>query len=198
MKHQHQDLEILSQFKGSIMRIAILRIGTVDESIQKKILIGLKEIYPENECFVLDKVMPIPTDAYNQAREQFHSTRILGKISNYVRQTQIDCVLGVTSVDLYVSNLSFVFGEAMCPGKIAVISLFRLRPEFCGQSANREVLVERWVKEAVHEISHTLGLKHCQNPICVMVFSNSILDTDRKRRTFCEKCHSKVVELLRR
>ncbi|MFQ6068868.1 MAG: archaemetzincin family Zn-dependent metalloprotease [Candidatus Bathyarchaeia archaeon] len=177
------------------MQIAILRIGTVDEHVLRKVQSGLVEIYPETECLIHDKTMSIPADAYNMARQQFYSTHILAKISSYVRQTQADHILGVTAVDLYVPQLNFVFGEATCPGKAAIISLFRLKPEFYGHSANREVLIERCIKEAVHEIGHTLSLRHCQNPTCAMFFSNSILDTDRKGKVFCENCYSKVVRL---
>ena len=176
--------------------MAILRIGTVDKDISKKIQSELSEIYPETGCLIVDEIMPIPADAYNKARQQFHSTQFLSKINNYVKQTQADRILGVTEVDLYVPQLNFVFGEATCPGKTAIISLFRLKPEFYGHPANPELFINRCVKEAVHEIGHTLGLKHCQNPTCVMFFSNSILHTDRKKKTFCEKCHSKVVILL--
>ena len=180
------------------MRIAILRIGTLDMDVLKKIQSGLREIYPETECLILDEDMSIPAGAYNKARQQFYSTRILAKINNYVKQTQADRILGVTEVDLYVPHLNFVFGEATCPGKTAIISVFRLKPEFYGHPANPELFINRCVKEAVHEIGHTLGLKHCENPHCVMFFSNSIFDTDRKRKTFCEKCYSKVVKLLGR
>ena len=179
------------------MRIAILRIGTVDEDIQKKIQSGLVEIYPETECLILDEVMSIPAGAYNKARQQFYSTRILAKINNYVKQTQADRILGVTEVDLYVPHLNFVFGEATCPGKTAIISLFRLKPEFYGHPANPELFINRCVKEAVHEIGHTLGLRHCQNPTCVMFFSNSIQMVDTKEHKFCEECERKVRLLLR-
>jgi archaemetzincin len=175
------------------MRIALLPIGTVNEDVLKKIQTELKEIFPESDCSIFGEGMALPADAYNRKRQQYYSTRILGEINKYVRRIRADRILGVTEVDLYVPQLNFVFGEATCPGKTAIISLFRLRPEFYGQPANQKLFVDRSVKEAVHEIGHTLGLKHCQNPRCVMFFSNSILDTDHKGKTFCEKCYFKVL-----
>ncbi len=180
------------------MRIAILPIGKVDTDGLKKIKSELRKTYPQTNCLILDDVMPVPSGAYNKERQQFYSSPILAEINKRVKQTQADRMLGVTEVDLYVPRLNFVFGEAMCPGKAAIVSLLRLEPEFYGHPANHELFINRCAKEAVHEIGHTLGLRHCKDPTCVMFFSNSILDTDRKKKTFCEKCYSKVAKLLGR
>jgi archaemetzincin len=85
-----------------------------------------------------------------------------------------------------------VFGEASFPGKAALISLFRLKPEFYGVKDDAEVFVQRSLKEAVHEVGHTLGLNHCPRSSCVMHFSNSIFDTDTKQSLFCDDCCLKV------
>jgi archaemetzincin len=137
--------------------------------------------------------MSIPLDAYDSRRKQFNSSRILTKISNLSKKHGFERILGITDVDLFAPHLNFVFGEAEYGGRAAIISIFRLRPEFYGEDFNKKLLVERSVKEAVHEVGHTLGLGHCDNPACVMFFSNSISDTDRKGAFLCEKCGGLVL-----
>jgi len=180
------------------MRVGVLRVGSVDFEVVRGVQVGLCEVFSGVVCEVFERVMVVPQDAYNVARRQFLSSSILSRICECVEFSGVDRVLGVTDVDLFVPGLNFVFGEAECPGRVAVISLRRLRPEFYGCSLGSGLLVERSVKEAVHEVGHTLGLVHCQDPLCVMFFSNSIDDTDCKRSVFCERCRGLVVECSKR
>lgn len=76
--------------------------------------------------------------------------------------------------------------------KSAVISLFRLRAD-----ADEETFHRRAVKEAVHELGHTWGLSHCPHPRCVMRFSNSLEDTDRKETEWCGSCGRKLEKAVR-
>lgn len=178
------------------MKMAILRIGPVDADVLEKIQEGLCGVFPETACLVLGKVMPIPEDAYNAARRQYYSSSILSKIEDFLKGSVADCILGITGEDLYVPRLNFVFGEARCPGKAAIISLYRLKPEFYGQPSDRELFWRRSLKEAVHEVGHTLGLGHCHNQSCIMFFSNTIQMTDTKKCKFCEECWPKVLRVL--
>jgi len=174
------------------LRIAIVRVGDVEGGILERIRFSLSEVFLETNAFVVSGIMPLPDDAFDPRRRQYHSSRILSCIRAWYQPAHGDRVLGITEADLYVPSLNFVFGEA-CRDGSAIISLLRLRPEFYGEPQNGGLFLERASKEAVHEIGHTLGLGHCTDPGCVMFFSNSIMDTDRKNFTFCKACHPRVL-----
>ncbi len=164
------------------MRICIQPVGEVDKNVLEFLKEKLKVF---GECEVL-KPMEIPKTAYNPLRGQYNSTVILKLLP-----TTCDVVLGVTDVDIYADNLNFVFGEAELLGRRAVISLRRLRQSFYGLPEDKEILKLRALKEAIHEIGHVLGLRHCRGR-CVMRFSNSIFEVDYKDWWFCESCLKKL------
>lgn len=150
---------------------------------------------PEATFIEIAKAMPLPKEACDEEREQYRSDIILNRIRVLADKARnFDHILAILDVDIYVPPLSFVFGEAENPGKAALISLYRLRPEFYKQKMNEVLFYERITKEAVHELGHTLGLKHCLNPFCVMYFSNSIFETDRKQSLFCNRCYALTQE----
>lgn len=176
------------------MKIALLPINGVEVKVLESLQKGLSKVFPKTECLVLKETMPIPSEAFDETRRQYHSSIILSKIHKHVKKVEANHVLGVTEADLFVSRLNFVFGEAESHGKVAIISLHRLHPEYYMQPPNSELFFQRCLKEAVHEIGHMLGLGHCRNPRCVMFFSNSIADTDRKGFSFCEHCFQHVLK----
>ena len=167
-----------------------------NEEILNNIKNGLSKVFPGSVCSVSAETLPIPSTAYNASRRQYLSAMFLRSIKDYAARNRnkiaFNRILGVTDVDLYASGLNFIFGEAQLQGEAALISLYRLRPEFYGEPSNWNLFAERAVKEAVHEIGHTLGLRHCPNPTCVMHFSLHIGMTDRKRGEFCESCRLKI------
>lgn len=179
------------------MRVYIVPVGYVGRDILDSIKNGVKESLPGLVCEVSNDVMQLPHEAYNRLRQQYLSEPILGEVLEYALKLEGErgercIVLGVMDADIYVPGMNFIFGEAQCPGKAAIISLFRLRPEFYGEGPNQNLLINRAIKEAIHEIGHALGLRHCKNPLCVMHFSLHIGMTDRKMRQPCGDCMAKL------
>ena len=141
-------------------------------------------------CSVIKEVLPVPKQAFDKKRNQYSSSVILNEVRAFAsKNLNFHEVLGVVDVDIFVPELNYVFGEAYTPGKAALISLWRLKPQFYGESGGSEVLSLRALKEAIHELGHTLGLSHCPRSLCVMHFSNSIFDTDKKQSLLCDQCY---------
>ena len=137
------------------------------------------------------KGIPLPTSTYVPQRRQYQAEGFLPMLATF-QQTGKDLALGITTVDLFVPHLNFVFGLADPRHHLAVISLARLDPQFYGQPPNLALLQERALKEAVHEVGHLLGLSHCQDSRCIMFFSNTLADTDHKGPGFCPQCRGKL------
>lgn len=133
---------------------------------------------------------PVPEFAFDPSRNQYHSTKILERLKKMKRNDER--ILGIADIDLYVPELNFIFGEADTGGMACIISLVRLRQEYYGLPKNEKLFWERTLKEAIHEIGHTYRLGHCKDQKCIMHFSNSIQDTDRKGPHFCHKCMAEI------
>jgi archaemetzincin len=173
------------------MKISLLSIGQVHEAILIGICEGLARVFSDTTCMLVDQKLPLRHEAFNEKRNQYLSTIILREVQSFaVKNPDLNCVLGIVDADIFVRELNFVFGEAVCPGKAALISVRRLRPEFYGAASNEDLFLKRAVKEAMHEVGHTLGLLHCSRASCVMHFSNSISDTDVKQSALCDRCFS--------
>jgi archaemetzincin len=125
-------------------------------------------------------------------RRQYYSTSILQRMEWAVDPDAR--VLGVTAGDLYVPVLTFVFGEAQLDGNCAVVSTARLHEEFYGLPARPDLLRERLLKEAAHELGHTFGLRHCSDWRCVMASSHAVERLDVKSAEFCKACGKTVLE----
>ena len=170
------------------MGIVLVAVGEIDRNIMDPLRNDLNRIF--NKQVSIGKGMPDPDYAYNKKRNQYLSTAILNAITEQKEYAPYEKILGMIDHDLYVPELNFVFGEAS--RKAAVISITRLRQTFYHLPEDQSLFQRRVLTEAVHELGHTFGLGHCENPRCVMFFSNSLMDTDRKGSEFCPSCKSKL------
>lgn len=129
--------------------------------------------------------------SYDPSRAQYNSTYILKGLLN-INEIQNSKIIGITDVDLFIPILTFVFGEAQLDGHAAVVSTFRLQPEYYGLPADETLLYERLERETIHELGHTFGLRHCENFECVMTSSMTADDIDIKSANFCQSCKKEL------
>jgi len=166
------------------MSIVLVAVGEIDRNVMDRLKNDLGRVF--NQRVSVGKGMPEPDYAFDQKRKQYLSTAILRAIVKQEEYAPFEKILGIVDHDLFVPELNFVFGEAS--PKAAVISLTRLRQAFYRLPQDQDLFHRRVLTEAVHELGHAYGLGHCGNSRCVMSFSNSLSDTDRKGPEFCPKC----------
>jgi archaemetzincin len=138
-----------------------------------------------------------PAGTLDTARGQHSSREVLRWLSVRWPQTH-GRILGVTDVDLFIPILTFVFGEAQLEGRAAVVSSARLRHE------DARVTAARLAREAVHEVGHTFGLRHCDGvegagrraQPCVMARSPSVRAVDAKSPRLCTECRTRYRLLI--
>ncbi len=174
-------------------KIYLVKIGRDDKGITEYLKGDLPLIYPLE--FASCEIHIELENAFNPLRKQYLSTPVLLQLAKKKPKDAL-MVLGIFDGDLYADGLNFIFGQAEPSQGVAIISIYRLRNEFYFGGERPSLLKIRALKEAVHEIGHLFGLSHCWEPSCVMFFSNSIFDTDRKSYYLCRSCESKLKKIM--
>lgn len=168
-------------------------VGEFPESILNLIKDELENL--NIKCRIMPKI-PIPKESYNQWRRQYNAEVVMDLLSKVSEVKFIDKsipTLLLTEHDLYYAGLNFIFGLEDPAKSCAIVSLARLKPEFYDQKSARGLLEERAVKEVIHELGHYFGLDHCYNNKCIMSFSPSVFDVDKKEKEFCDNCKIKMM-----
>jgi len=172
-------------------KLQLLPVGTVDARLLEWLQQALYEKF-RVPAEVLSPALE-PAFALHAERQQYHSSEILAAMQRHINSNTWR-LLGVTGLDLYIPILTFVFGEAQLGGSGAVVSYHRLRQDFYGLPEDVDLLANRLLVEAVHELGHTLSLTHCHDYRCVMAPSHAVEWIDIKDSGFCEDCLSRVLQ----
>ncbi|MFW9784940.1 MAG: hypothetical protein ACFFFB_21850 [Candidatus Heimdallarchaeota archaeon] len=119
------------------------------------------------------------------------------KISELKVRAAFEIGVGITDLPIYSSsanNLVFLYGEAHLNHNCAIVSNYNLKYEL---NSSSNTLQRRVIKEVIHEVGHIiLGPSHCRNKLCVMTFSKSVADIDKKDSDFCKECKCKLEETI--
>jgi len=119
-------------------------------------------------------------------RNQYYSTIVREKLAERAPCNAIN-VLAITEYELFIPILTHVFGEAQLGGKTCIISTYRLVKDLPSMEWEKALKL-RIVKEALHELGHTFKLRHCKDKSCIMRYSRSMQDVDRKSNQLCRYC----------
>ncbi len=143
------------------------------------------------EVAVRELALPSVEFAFDRRRNQYSSIAVLAMLAE-VCPADAGKLLAVTGRDLFIPVLTFVYGQAQLDGRLGVVSLARLRQEFYGLPHDREILIHRARKEALHEAGHLFGLVHCMERSCSMSLSTGVWQIDSKNDAYCAPCAARA------
>ena len=169
-------------------QLRIVPINAIDPAFLSRLGMCLEERFLFR--IAVERSLAVPRSAVNSARQQMFVSTLTAKVLRHYNGD--GPVLAITDFDLYKTSHRYIFGDADEQRRIAVVSLHRLRSEFYGEAQDENLLFQRTLKEAVHELGHAAGLRHCYNARCAMYYSNSIFETDNKMSHLCEVCEKRT------
>jgi archaemetzincin len=138
--------------------------------------------------------MPLPQAAYHPPRRRYRADKLLDHLLAALPDERDDVrALGLTTVDISTTKGGFadwgVFGLGFMPGRACVISSHRLRRG----ARDRQHLAFRVSTTALHEVGHTFGLDHCNEPRCPMQDAEGgIENTDASLAELGPRCRARL------
>lgn len=138
------------------------------------------------------EAIPLTGQEYDSAKKQFKAYMVIEKIAAKRDADKKGKALGLTTVDISMPKMNFVYGVTNTVKKAAVLSFARLTILPGGLHLGFKTVEERIFKESAHEVGHLLGLTHCFEPPCMMSFANSIKEVDDKLPSLCNACGEKL------
>jgi archaemetzincin len=158
-------------------KVVLVPIGTVPADL----LTHLQRELPQyiKRDVVIAAPIARPEKAFDTKRQQYRGSALLDELGRH-DDPSAERVIGIIDGDAYSPGLNYVFGQAQKPGRFGFVAVTRLR-----HAANAEKFQGRVLKETIHELGHTFGFAHCDDPKCVMHFSNGFGDTDYKGFRYC-------------
>jgi archaemetzincin len=178
--------------------VFLQKIGDVDSSI----LIRLKKnlYWLVKEYAIKVKILPNPIiirdDEYIEVERQYDGELILTRLEKTLINPQKNKLLGIIDGDIKGIRKVHLFGLTSLKNSCALISINRLRGSFYRKYEDNALFELRILKEAVHELGHTFGLKHCKNE-CVMKYSKSLEEVDKRPKEFCFTCEQVLKRIFK-
>ena len=177
----------------SPLNIAVLYYANIDEDLKSELLQNITATYL---CTVTEikGIATLPKAAFYKPRNRYRATVLLESIDSY---NGYDKIIGITTKDISTSKNNIydwgIMGLANSSGRSCIISTYRIK------TPNKVLFNDRFIKVALHELGHTMGLPHCTfSSTCFMEAADgTIKSVDREKRFLCSNCKKLISQYIR-
>lgn len=175
------------------LKIAVLYYTPINKDLRAELIKNITATY---NCSVTEikGIATPPSAAICKPRGRYSASVLLANLNTY---NGYDKVIGITAKDICTPSNGVVdwgiMGLANLTGKACVISTFRIK------TANKVLFNDRFIKVALHEMGHTMGLPHCKfSRTCFMeAAEGTIKSVDRESRFLCSNCKKLIKQYIK-
>jgi archaemetzincin len=174
------------------LRVVILPVGKIEPAEIEAVAARVAKVV--NHAVETRPAVPAPRAGDDPARGQHLAAPFLAALKATLPRTgpagaaAPDAAIFVTDVDLYRPQTDGVFGEIDAKGKVAVLSVRRLREAFYKRKADPAKQRARLVKMILVALGRIRGLTECRDPHCVMGPMAALADVDAHGERYCAAC----------
>lgn len=165
------------------MHLGIIPLGTVPATVIDEVEAVAQDRFAARTR--VESPLELPRAAYHRHRNQYDAEQLVQRVT---AAGETEKNLAITPADLFVDNRDFIFGLALFEGDSGIVGLDRLKKTTTGEAVDAETATQRIRTEAVHEIGHLVGHRHCKNSFCAMSFSSTVPQIDQKHDRLCRSC----------
>jgi archaemetzincin len=175
------------------LKIAVLYYTPIDKNLRAELIQNLNATY---NCSVTEikGIATPPSAAICKPRNRYSANVLLTNLNTY---NGYDKVIGIMAKDICTPRNGVVdwgiMGLANTSGKSCVISTFRIK------TANKVLFNDRFIKVALHEMGHAIGLPHCSfSRTCFMEAAQGTIKTvDGESRFLCSNCKKLIKQYIK-
>lgn len=196
------------QFSAMDLRIALVPVGHMDAGEVEGSAIRLAKIL--NRAVEVRAPAAGPKAGHDPARGQHLAAPFLADLRAQLPRLAVvklaggapaaapvaagmpDVTVFVTDVDLYRPQTEGIFGEVDGRGRVAVVSVRRLREAFYRRKTDPAKQRARLVKMILYAIGRVRDLPDCRDPQCAMSTMTALADVDMKPEKYCAPCWKRL------
>ncbi len=178
----------IHRFKG---KVCLVPLGEIDRSDVYIAEASIETFYGFDVDVLPERALP--AQAWHAPRKRYKADDLLLYLKQ-IKPEGYNKIIGITTYDIATNTEEHanwgIMGLATVAGESGIVSTYRLRKH----KVSSELFESRLTRVTLHEMGHTLGLKHCTSntKYCLLNNAGGTVISVNDKVKLCDYCRKKI------